>query len=92
MKKREKVQKITSFLLVFVMLLGLFIPTKSVLAEGNSVPVTFTRFKITDIFGEVPADGFTSNIQFQLHYDWNVATDTVFKEGDYYEMDLPNFL
>ena len=89
MKKREKVQKITSFLLVFVMLLGLFIPTKSVLAEGNSVPVTFTRFKITDIFGEVPADGFTSNIQFQLHYDWNVATDTVFKEGDYYEMDLP---
>ncbi len=91
MKKVDITKKITSFLLIFVMLLGLFIPTKSVLAEGNTDigTVSFTDFRITNVFGEKPTEGFFSNILFQLHYDWNVPNSVALKEGDYFEMDLP---
>ena len=48
MEKRGKIQKLTSFLLVFVMLLGVMLQSKPVFAEGlERVETKITNFTIT---------------------------------------------
>ena len=51
MKKRGNIQKLTSFFLVFVMILGVFIPTQSVFAQGDisSKVVTDLQVEPTEI-------------------------------------------
>lgn len=91
MKKQGKIQKLTSLFLVFVMLLGVFIPTQSVLAESKEVDVTITDFNITNSEGVVPPNGYFSNTLFKLNYKWDASNhENELHEGDYFELDLPD--
>ncbi|SFE37845.1 Cna B-type domain-containing protein [Peptostreptococcus sp. D1] len=91
MKKRGNIQKLTSFFLVFVMLLGMFIPIETVFAENKEVQVNITDFSITNSEGVVPPDGYFSNSLFKLNYKWDASSHgNELHEGDYFEIDLPD--
>ncbi|MDD7510779.1 MAG: Cna B-type domain-containing protein, partial [Peptostreptococcaceae bacterium] len=91
MKKRGKIQKLTSFFLVFLMTLGVFIPTQTVLAESKEVAVTITDFNITNAQGIIQPDGYYSNSLFRLNYKWDASShENGLHEGDYFEIDLPD--
>ena len=92
MKKRGNIQKLTSFFLVFVMLLGVFMPTQTVFAEGlERVETKITDFTITKSTGEVPPDGFKVNDFLKLSISWDASFyQNELKEGDYFNITLPD--
>ncbi|HEL1135373.1 TPA: Cna B-type domain-containing protein [Streptococcus equi subsp. zooepidemicus] len=91
MKKRGNIQKLTSFFLVFVMLLGVFIPTQTVFAEGlERVETKITDFTVTTSAGEVPPDGFSINHGLRIGIAWDASYyQSDLKEGDYFNVTLP---
>ncbi|MDY3014715.1 MAG: Cna B-type domain-containing protein [Evtepia sp.] len=92
MKKRGNIQKLTSFFLVFVMLLGVFMPTQTVFAAGlEQVETKITNFTITKSTGEVPPDGFKVNDFLKLSISWDASYyQNELKEGDYFNITLPD--
>ena len=90
MKERGNIRRLTLFLLIFVMLLGVFLPSRPAFAEGTKLRLDLTSFKITDTEGNVPPEGFIANILFKLKYKWEATNNgNPLKEGDYFEFDLP---
>ncbi|SFE65985.1 LPXTG-motif cell wall anchor domain-containing protein/sortase B cell surface sorting signal [Peptostreptococcaceae bacterium pGA-8] len=92
MKKKGIIQKITSFFLTFVMLLGVLIPMQPVFAEGlERVETKITDFTITKSTGEVPPDGFKVNDFLKLSISWDASYyQNELKEGDYFNITLPD--
>lgn len=91
MKKRGNIQKLTSFFLVFVMLLGVFMPTQTVFAEGlERVETKITNFTITTTSGNIPSGGYVLENHYVLHMDWDASYyQNNLKEGDFFNITLP---
>ncbi len=91
MKKRGKIQKLTSFFLVFVMLLGVMLQSKPVFAEGlERVETIITNFTITTTSGNIPSGGYVLDNQYVLHMDWDASYyQNNLKEGDFFNITLP---
>ncbi len=91
MKKRGNIQKLTSFFLVFVMLLGVFMPTQTVFAEGlERVDTQITDFSVTTSSGEIPPDGFSLSNALRIGISWDASVyQNNLKEGDYFNVNLP---
>lgn len=52
--------------------------------------VTITNFTVTNADGSVEPDGYFANQIFRLNFKWEVSNSgNALKEGDYFELDLP---
>ncbi|MDY3332560.1 MAG: Cna B-type domain-containing protein, partial [Gallibacter sp.] len=91
MEKRGKIQKLTSFLLVFVMLLGVIFQGQSVFAEGvERVESKITDFTVATSSGEIPPEGFSLNSALRIGISWDASYYGYdLKEGDYFNVTLP---
>lgn len=91
MKMKGNIRKLTSFLLVFLMVMGVFVPTQSAMAESKELQVKITDFNVANADGTVPADSFIANQIFRLKYNWEASDNgNPLKEGDYFELELPD--
>lgn len=91
MEKRGKIQKLTSLLLVFVMLLGVMLQSKPVFAELlERAETKITNFTITTTSGNIPSGGYVLDNQYVLHMDWDASYyQNNLKEGDFFNITLP---
>ncbi|WP_165620456.1 Cna B-type domain-containing protein [Streptococcus equi] len=90
MKKRGNIQKLTSFFLVFVMLLGTFIPIETVFAEDVSVKTKITNFEVTNEQGDIPPDGFSITERLKINISWDASENGYnLHDGDYFDISLP---
>lgn len=58
MNKQMFKKRLTPFFLIFMMLLGVLVSSKSVLAENKDVDVNITNLSITNQEGNIPPEGF----------------------------------
>ncbi|MFM1542459.1 Cna B-type domain-containing protein [Helcococcus ovis] len=93
MKKRGNIQKLTSFFLVFVMLLGVMLQSKPVFAEDvDRVNTKITKFEIKDKDGKTIPPGKPLGYwsKFRLEMDWDASSyGKTLKKGDYFIIQLP---
>lgn len=91
MKKRGKIQKLTSFLLVFVMLLGAMFQSKPVFAEGNTHNDVITKMEaqVQDGSGSISEIGHFHI--FRLSADFALPNGQV-KKGDTTTIKIPDEL
>lgn len=91
MKKRGNIRKLTSFFLVFVMLLAVMFQSQPVFAEGlECVETEITDFTVTTSAGEVPPNGFSISNALRIGISWDASTyGNGLKEGDYFDVILP---
>lgn len=91
MNKQMFKKRLTPFFLIFMMLLGVLVSSKSVLAENKDVDVNITNLTITNTEGNVPPNGYYANMLFKLNVNWDASKyGNTLREGDYFELQLPN--
>lgn len=65
-------------------------PEEVKLRGGQELQFNITDFTVTNADGSVESDGYFANQIFRLKYKWEVSNNgTVLKEGDYFELNLP---
>src|SRR3712207_4987562 len=91
MGKRERIQKLVSFFLIFVMVLGMMVQGRIASAEGlDRIETKITDFTVTTSAGEVPKEGFSIYNALRIGIAWDASNyQNELKEGDYFNVSLP---
>ena len=88
--KRTALREWLAFFLVFMVFLGGVMPNDVVRADSRRLEATVTELEITDKDGNVPAEGYSTDSVFRLHYKWEVRNNgEALHAGNYVEVDLP---
>lgn len=92
MERKKITQRLTSLLLVLLMLFGAVFPSELAFAAGTERPkVRVTEFTLTDKYGNPPRpEGFTIYAEPKLNIKWDASYyGDQLKEGDFFNITIP---